>query len=261
MGSPELTGLRILVTRPAEQAEPLCQRIEQLGGHCRRLPLLAILPAQDSHRASAPFCDLSRYAWIIFISANAVTQGWPYLQKAGGIPPGCRVITIGKATAEALQRLGGKVDLMPATDFSSDGVLALAPMQNVTGQHFLIIRGEGGKETLATTLRARGAEVVYAEVYRRETPPLDFAQLGGSAGKPAIDLITISSSEALQHLAQQARQQQHMWIFDLPLIVVHPRQVKMARQLGFTLTPQVADNASDAAVIAALVHFRETRRD
>ena len=260
MGSPELAGLRILVTRPAEQAEPLCQQIEQRGGVCARMPLLAILPASDPHKAAVPFQDLSGYSWIIFISANAVTQGWPYLAAAGAIPGNCRLIAVGKATAEAIQRCGGKVDLMPTTDFSSEGVLALPQMQQVAGQCFLIVRGEGGKETLATTLRQRGAEVVYAEVYRRDTPSLDFTVIKEVDGA-TIDVITISSGEALQHLAAQARAKQQTWLFNLPLIVVHPRLVELARQLGFTLTPQVADNASDAAVIAALVHFRETRRD
>ena len=260
MGSPELAGLRILVTRPADQAEPLCQQIERRGGVCMRMPLLAILPAHDPRKVAAPFQDLSGYGWIIFISANAVTQGWPFLKTAGGIPDNCRLIAVGKATAEAIQRCGGKVDLMPSSDFSSEGVLALPQMQQVAGQRFLIIRGEGGKETLATTLRQRGAHVVYAEVYRRATPPLDFTAIGGVDGAK-IDVITISSGEALQHLASQARAKQQTWLFNLPLIVVHPRLVNLARQLGFTLTPQVADNASDAAVIAALEHFRETRRD
>jgi uroporphyrinogen-III synthase len=250
----DLTGWRILVTRPEGQAGPLSERIEQLGGRAYLLPLIAIAPSDDVARAQALFSQLSRYQWLIFISANAVVWGWPYLEAAGGVVDGLpRVAVVGKATASAVLAQGGAVAAMPEQDFSSAGLLALPEFQQVQGQRCLIVRGEGGKETLANVLRQRGAHVDYAEVYRREFPPLDLTRLRDARGQPAIDVIALSSVEAMQHLAEQARQQHVDGIFALPLVVVHPRHVARAQALGFTQIPFVADNATDEAVVAALL--------
>jgi uroporphyrinogen-III synthase len=125
----------------------------------------------------------------------------------------------------------------------------------------LIVRGEGGKETLATTLRARGASVEYAEVYRRDMPERDLTALCDANGKPVVDVISTSSGDALQHLATMAHAQHAMWLFNLPLVVVHPRHVAAAIAAGFTCPPQVADNASDEAVVAAMIRAREQYHD
>jgi uroporphyrinogen-III synthase len=252
----ELSGWRVLVTRPQEQAAPLCERIQQHGGAAIRLPLLVISPSRHPQRARLLFSQLASYQWLIFISANAVYQGWPYVRQFGGIPPNLHIAAVGKATANAVVAQGGKVDVMPSQDFSSEGLLALPELQAVQGQRFLIVRGEGGKETLANVLRQRGAAVDYAEVYQRDRPAVQLSQLLDKRGAPGIDVIAISSGEALQYLAELAQAQQSSWLFDLPLVVVHARQITLAKQLGFTLTPQVADNASDAAVVATLVRAR-----
>ncbi len=248
----ELTGWRVLVTRPHDQAAPLCGLVRQLGGETIQLPLLTILPTQHRQKAQQLLSQLASYPWLIFISANAVYQGWPFIQEAGGIPNTMRIATVGKATAKAVSALGGQVALVPTQDYSSEGLLAMPELQRVQGQRFLIMRGEGGKETLANVLRSRGAQVDYAEVYRRERPPIELAQLVDAQGKPKIDVIAISSAEALSYLAELIRSQAAGWLLEIPLVVVHPRQIELARQLGFTLTPQVADNASDEAVVAAL---------
>lgn len=261
MSGGELAGWRVLVTRPQEQAAPLCQLIAAHGGAAHVFPLLEIHPAQDMQRARAAFMQLARYQWIIFISANAVYQGWPFIAAAGGLPATLQVAAVGKATANAILAQGGRVDLIPQSDYSSEGLLATSPMQTVQGQAVLIVRGEGGKETLAITLRARGAQVEYAEVYRRGMPDRDVTVLCDASGKPVIDVISTSSGEALQHLGDMARAQHATWLFDLPLVVVHPRHVAVAKAAGFTRPPQVADNASDEAVVAAIIRAREQYHD
>ncbi|MBI3560858.1 MAG: uroporphyrinogen-III synthase [Gammaproteobacteria bacterium] len=255
MPSLELAGIRVLVTRPVGQAHGLCQGIESQGGQCRCLPLLTIVAPSDPRPAVETLAHLARYQWLIFISANAVYQGWPFIQAAGGLPPGIVVAAVGQATAAAIVAHRGRVDHVPEQDFSSEGLLALPALYAVAGQAVLIVRGEGGKETLATELRRRGARVDYAQVYRREAVAAHLGALCDAAGQAEVDIIAISSAEALRHLAALAQAQHQAWVMARPLVVVHPRQVGLAQSLGFTLTPQVADNASDEAVVQAIIRI------
>ena len=94
-----LQGLRVIVTRPAHQAENLCRLLEQQGAGAARLPLFAIEPAGEPAAQSevlegARGCD----GWI-FTSANAVrfaaercSGAWPALYAVGratASAPGC----------------------------------------------------------------------------------------------------------------------------------------------------------------------------
>jgi uroporphyrinogen-III synthase len=253
----ELSGVSVLVTRPAGQTETLCQLIEQHGGTAIPFPLMVITPPSNPVLAQQQINPLATYDLVIFISANAVIQSWPLITQAGGIPNTVHVAAVGKATAKALLAHGQPVALMPTQDFSSEGLLALEALQSVTGKHVLIVRGEGGKETLARVLRTRGAAVEYAQVYRREPPQASLAAISINHATPPIDLITISSGEALHNLATLARQQQQEWVFSTTLVVAHPRHAAQATPLGFKLTPQIADNATDEAMVTAMCRWRQ----
>ena len=75
--------------------------------------------------------------------------------------------------------------IAPAQGMNTEALLKLPELHQIDGQRFLILRGVGGRETLATQLRARGAHVDYAECYRRVEPILDATARHGSAWVPA----------------------------------------------------------------------------
>ena len=91
-------------------------------------------------------------------------------------------------------------------------------MQQITGERVLILRGVGGRETLAQTLRARGAEVDYGECYRRVRPQLSAAERA-ALWQPPADAVCVNSGETLanlwDYLPEPARQLYHR----LPLLV------------------------------------------
>ncbi|WP_275576186.1 uroporphyrinogen-III synthase [Aquitalea magnusonii] len=66
-----------------------------------------------------------------------------------------------------LARLSGQDILFPTAGSDSEALLALPQLADVAGQHWLIVRGQGGRALLADTLCARGAQVSLAEVYQR----------------------------------------------------------------------------------------------
>ena len=251
-----LQGLRVLVTRPVDQAEPLCRLIEAAGGMAVRLPAIEILDPLDTTRLEAVTAALSSYDLAVFVSVNAVRKGLDFIMTRGAWPENVRIATVGARSAEALESYGLAVDLVPQHQFNSEALLALNELQEMSGQRVVIFRGNGGREHLFETLTARGARVEYAEVYRRACPMVDAASLLPHWQPGALDVITITSNETLQNLFNMAGATGQPLLCQLPLIVVSHRQVRLAQQLGFSQAPQVADNASDAALVAALCQFR-----
>jgi uroporphyrinogen-III synthase len=252
-----LAGLKIAVTRPRDQAAQLAKRIEQAGGIPLLFPLLDIAPAQDQQALREQISRLAQFDFAIFISPNAVHYGMAAIRAANAaLSPNpspvsgrgeLKIATVGQGSAKALRELGVTNVIAPAERFDSEGLLALPELQNVTGQHVLIFRGDGGRELLGDTLKARGATVEYAACYRRSKPPQDIAALLDA--KP--DVLTVTSSESLEHLWQMPGDEQRDRICDIPLFVPHERIAELARRQGWRQVRLTG--AGDDGLLSALV--------
>lgn len=254
MPEPELAGLRVLVTRPADQADDLCRLIGAAGGIPVRLPTLEILLAADPPAVHATLERLDRYSLAIFVSANAVEHFVAMLDRQA-LPQSLRLAAVGRRTAQALTQHLHRPIITPATEFNSEGLLALPELSDVAGHHVLIVRGDGGRELLGETLRARGAAVDYIEVYRRGRPAGDLRPVQDN-----IDFITTTSNEALQNLFDMAaNEEQRAWLRSLPLLVFSRRGIELARRLGFHNEVRMVSQASDAGIIETLCAWRRER--
>jgi uroporphyrinogen-III synthase len=257
-----LSGVGVVVTRPAAQAGALAEALEGLGARVLRLPLLAIEPPGDAERARAVLGRLARFDLAVFVSTNAVEHAFALLPPGASIPAGLALAGVGKATAAALRARGLEPRHVPAGRYDSEGLLALEALQApaVAGRRVLIVRGEGGRELLAETLRSRGAEVEYAEVYRRVQPPLEPAALDGPGRAGAIDAVLLSSGEALDHLLRALPLAAHPWLEHVTLVVPSTRVAEQARRSGHPLPPVVAPEASDRGFVQAVLDWHAAAR-
>lgn len=247
-----LEGKQILVTRPVHQAENLVMLLESAGATAIRLPTIAIEEQANNRHIKATLANISQFDWVIFISANAVNFA---LHANGGKIPGLndvRVVAIGKASANALKIQGIAVSLSPENGFSSETLLVSRSLQDIKGQRFLIVRGEGGRELLAMTLRDRGAHVEYLEVYRRVVPAIDCSAVALMLAKNKLNVITVSSGEILQNLLFMLGEKTHAALRELPLVVVSDRVRQIAANMGFKRII-MAKNPSDLAIIEAVI--------
>ena len=113
-----------------------------------------------------------------------------------------RFAAIGPTTAAELERHGASRVLTPHARYDSESLLALPEMQAVGGQKILIFRGVGGRELLADELRARGADVRFAECYRRINPQQDASTLSGLWQNRQLHALVVTSSEVREALAE-----------------------------------------------------------
>ncbi len=242
-----LSGIGVLVTRPAGQAETLCRLIEAAGGRAVALPAAAILPVTDPEPARALLA--ARWDLIVFVSRNAVEHAIPLLPDRR-LPEGPTIAAVGLATARTLSAAGREPDLVPGGRFDSEALLAMDALEDVLGFHVLIVRGEGGRPTLGETLAKRGASVSYAEVYRRVLPQIDPAPLLAHWHRD-IQAATATSDDILHNLLELVTPKGRDALIATPLVVVSERTAELARSLGFARI-EVAKRAGDEEILAAL---------
>jgi uroporphyrinogen-III synthase len=243
----DLGGRGVLVTRPAGQAEGLCRLIEDAGGRAIAFPTIAIAPIADPEPARRRLAE--PWDLLIFVSRNAVEQALS-LCPGGHLPAGGRLAAVGAATAKALAKVGRAPDLVPAGRYDSEAVLADPSLAEVAGWRVLIVRGEGGRTRLADTLTARGAEVAYAEVYRRALPEADATALVARWSQE-IQLVTATSGEVLDNLLALVGEGGRAALLATPLVVVSERTAVAAGEHGFRRV-ELAERADEVAIVAAL---------
>lgn len=246
-----LRGLRVLVTRPAHQAQNLCGMIGGAGGTPLSLPIIEIAPPRDPRLAAGTIHRLHEFDLAVFVSRNAIDR---VLDAMGDRPwpAGTRIAVVGRGSADALMRHGLRAHIRPAGEFSSEGLLAEDALRDARGLSVVIFRGDSGRELIASTLRARGATVTETEVYRRELPAGAAERLAEIAAAGEVDAVVVTSNQGLLNLREAAGDGLADWLLSRRLVVISRRAAELARSLGFERPAEVAAEASDAGLFAIL---------
>jgi uroporphyrinogen III methyltransferase/synthase len=195
-----LFGQRIVVTRPADEADRAAADLESLGAEVLIAPTVTILPPLDHTVIDRSIAALDTFDWLVFTSANGVRS---FLDRLTALGRDLRALgrvqlaAIGPATAEALGCYHLRADLVPDSFRSEALAEALAP--RVAGRKVLLARADRGRTVLLDELR-RIAEVEQIAVYRNaDAESLPEAVLERlTAG--SVDWITLTSSAITERL-------------------------------------------------------------
>ena len=240
-----LNGLKVLVTRPQQQAKKLCEMIEASGGKTIAFPVIDIVPTDVN---TWPQYDLAQLDMIIFVSRNAVsnfvnTLTIPLVEKI-------KLASVGAGSAASMRQHGLRVDIQPKQSLGSEGLLVMAEFDDMANKNVLIVRGKGGRELLADTLIQRGATVCYLEVYQR-----NLAKPSAQQCKQALmsECVVCTSVEGVKNLTVLL-QKSLKTLLDKPMLVVSERIKNYAQSLGFQRIIVTAD-VSDNAVLEKLINM------
>jgi uroporphyrinogen III methyltransferase/synthase len=203
-----LSGRRILVTRPREQAADLVDQLETLGAEAIEAPMIRIAPPEDPSPLNEATVQPDIFDWIVFTSPNAVDAFMrSLLDRHGDVRAlkGPRLCAIGPGTAERLAKHGIKVDLVPA-EYRAEGVVAaLRDSGPLEGTHVLFPRADIAREIIVEQLRHAGAQVTDVVAYRtvldegaREGEP----DVYGMLLERRIDVVTFTSPSAVRNFAR-----------------------------------------------------------
>jgi uroporphyrinogen-III synthase len=251
-----LEGLTVVNTRPAHQAEPLCNLITQAGGTLVEFPVIEISPLENPHVLDMKLKKFREADIAIFISANAVDAAMAISDSLTPWPENIMIASVGQATALKLESYGLTANIKASGPFNSEALLLLPELENLTGKKIIIFRGKGGRELLADTLRSRGAEVEYIECYRRLIPSSDPTSLYQYWDEGRELLIVVTSNEGLRNLLVMVNNEYQQNLLSSTLVVVSERAVTLASELGFKQKPILASTVSNEAILEAIKRWQ-----
>ncbi len=234
-----LAGRGVVVTRPAHQAGHLADSINREGGRVILFPVIEIAAVDDVRPVHALIDRLDEFALAIFVSPNAVARALSLIQARRTLPARLVFAAVGRGSVDELRRFGVTEVAAPAR-FESEALLALPALQDIAGKRVVIFRGVGGRDLLGDELAARGANVEYAECYRRARPATDPAPLLAAWARNELHAITVTSSEGLKNLCLMIGAGGRAWLQKTPLFVPHPRIADAARELKLPIVVQTA---------------------
>jgi uroporphyrinogen-III synthase len=197
-----LAGVRVLVGRARHQASALSAGLRDLGADVLEIPFIEIRKPHSFKALDSALKNLPEYDWLILTSVNGVDAMWERLRKLhiGGTPlRHLKVAAIGPATAQAIERHGVKVNVVPK-EYVAESVVA-SLRRKVKGKRVLLARAKVARDVIPRELRKLGARVDVVEAYETVIPQASRQRLRTVLKSKNLrpDVITFTSSSTVRN--------------------------------------------------------------
>lgn len=246
-GDGDLTGWRVLVTRPRDQSSPLAEALRALGAQPVVYPTIELEPPPSWVELDRALASPAAHDWAVFTSPSAVRFTCARADAIGARPrlAALRVAAVGAETARALVGAGLRADIVPpADDQRQEGLVAALPAL-APGTRVLFPQAIGGREHLREVLEARGCVVDVVPV--SQTLPV-----AALAPLPAFDAATFASPSALRAFVARWGAEA---LAPAIVAVIGPTTAAAARDLGVRVDV-MPGTPSMPALARALALFR-----
>ena len=254
-----LFGKKILVTRAREQASDLSERVRDLGGIPIEFPTIEVIPPESWADADHCAAQMAVYDWVIFTSANGVKF---FLERIFALGrdirdlKGPRICAIGPKTAEALDALKVKVDLVPS-EYRAESIFEGLKKEDLRGKRLLIPRAKLARDVLPQELRKTGASVDVVEVYQTIRPAGNAEEVKRLLRNKSISAITFTSSSTVSNFADLVGINEVRDLMGgVAIASIGPITAERARTLGIKTTVMPEEFTIPALVEALAEYFR-----
>lgn len=224
-----LDGRRVVVTRAADQASRLADRLRELGATVVLAPTIRFEPV--------PFALPDGLDWVVVTSPNGVAA----LTDLGT----ARLAVVGPGTADAARAAGFSVSLIPARALAESLVEEFASGPG----RVAVVQADIAREVAVDGLRAKGWDVTAVTAYR--TLAVDAEPTVRDAIASA-DAITFTSGSTVRSFVAA------YGVDRLPgsVISIGPVTTNACADLGISVTVTASEHNIDGLVAATVESLR-----
>ncbi|NOX89931.1 MAG: uroporphyrinogen-III synthase [Calditrichaeota bacterium] len=254
----ELQGRNIVITRAAKQAQGLIRNIELNGGHAWPFPTLVIKATDKTDERNLAIKQLKQYHWIIFSSENAVKYFWAAAQDDFFSAYKNKIAAVGSKTAEVLDKLGIRVDLVPKK-FSAKALVEAFNGKRIKGKNILLPVSNLTGNELTDGLSSLGANVHPVEFYQTiPNPDFNSSRLKLLIERGRVHCITFFSPSSF-HFMLQLMGDSFLDTLNksgVAIAAIGPTTAKAIKESGLTVDIQPEKSTAEKMVQAIIAYFR-----
>ena len=212
--------MKVIVTRPRAQAQPLVEALEALGVEVAECPLIEI------ERTSDEPVDAAGYDWLVVTSPNGADE---IARRGRNLPP---IAAVGPGTAEALRAHGIEPAFVPR-DSSQEGLVREFPRPP---GRVLFTAAEGAGRRPVEELGADFVPLYRTRLLTPEPPPGDLVVLASGSAARAYAAVGGSA----------------------PAVSIGPETTRVAESVGLAVDAEAATHDL-AGLVAAVRDLMESR--
>jgi uroporphyrinogen-III synthase len=256
-----LADLRVVVTRPREQASALGASLAALGAEVAYLPIIEIVEPPSTDELDLALRKLAEglYSWVVFSSANAVAKTFERLYEVSLDARAfgrTKVAAVGPVSARLLRQHGILADVVPEPH---TGVAAAAAIGRGVGR-VLVPRASGAPRTMLDVLEAAGW--IPEEVVAYETVPVEHRGPETEAVRAGVfDALVFMSGSAARAFAELVAPPEGLQLGqgDEPgrlVVCIGPTTAEGARAAGFRVDVVARDHTAEGVVESLIQRLR-----
>jgi uroporphyrinogen III methyltransferase/synthase len=259
-GDRPLAGMRVMITRPVDQAGDLYRSLRRLGAEILPTPTIATRELEDSEAWERVLAVSGANRWLVFTSENGVRYFLHQVVRRAGdirfLGP-FRIAAVGHGTDRALRQRGLKADFVPTEATVAELARQMAANLDMKGAEVVRVQGNLSDDTVARTLETAGAKVIGLTVYETYTPvwpeglkekllaaPPDIVMF--SSGSTADGLAAILSDADLKTVTA-----------DAVVVSIGPVTSERIRSHGMNVTVEAEIHSIPAMVDQLVAYIRQ----
>jgi uroporphyrinogen III methyltransferase/synthase len=246
-----LFGIRVMVTRPADQAISLYRDLRELGAEVLPYPTIATREEIDRPAWESVKRASGERHWLVFTSENGVRYFIKQWREQIGDIRGFgryRIAAVGAGTARSLDSCFLSADFIPTEATTLELARQLASEPGLPGSMVVRVRGNLADDTIERILLEAGASVIPLSVYETYHPVWPDEMVKKLLAHPPDAVILTSGSSAEGLTAVLGGDELEKVIARARIFSIGPSTSKTIRSLGMHV-----DHESNVHTIPAMV--------